>query len=127
MLRKSGPLTEGRPALVRALVGISFGLGAAELFAPELVAAGAGIAPTAATTRVLRLMGCREICHGLAVLGSNTLVWTRIAGDVVDVALLALGHGQFPTSRRRAMVAAGALTVVGVLDIAATRRYAGFR
>lgn len=124
MLTKADRTAAERPALARVLVAVSFGLGAAEMFAPELVAAGAGISPTSATTRVIRWLGFREVCHGLAILTSRKLVWTRVVGDVVDVALLAVGHGQLPTSRRRALLSAGVLTVVGGVDIAATRRYA---
>jgi hypothetical protein len=115
------------PALARTLVAVSFGLGVAELFAPALVAAAAGVSPTPGATSAIRWLGVREVCHGLAILSSPRLVWTRVAGDVVDVALLAAGHKRVPTSRRRGLIAAVVLTAVGGLDIAAARRYAGTR
>jgi hypothetical protein len=117
------PQEEG-VAAARTLVALSFGLGATELLAPELVATVAGLSPTRNVVNVIRWLGCREVCHGLAILTSPRLTWTRVAGDVLDVAALAVGQTRLPTSRRRALLSAVALTAVGGLDIAATRRYA---
>ncbi|BBY24107.1 malate dehydrogenase [Mycobacterium stomatepiae] len=79
-------------ALVNGLAGASVGLGVSEILAPGRVAALAGVDDNRLTRRVIRALGVRECGHGAALLGGpNGLVWTRVAGDVMDVALLAAG------------------------------------
>jgi hypothetical protein len=109
--------------LTRVLGGTSFALGLSELIAPGAVAAVAGVAPTSRTRGVIRALGLRECGHGAAVLfGSPRLVWTRVAGDVLDVALLIAGLSA-PGARRGRGVAAGlVLAGIGALDVYATLR-----
>ncbi|ORW31531.1 hypothetical protein AWB91_14640 [Mycobacterium paraense] len=110
--------------LVKALAGASFGLGLAELVAPRKVAAVAGVDDTLRSRRVIRALGARECAHGAALLaGSDKLVWTRVAGDVLDVTLLlagvaARGRGR----RRRGAVAAVVLGGIGAVDLYAVLR-----
>jgi uncharacterized membrane protein len=105
--------------LVKALAGASFGLGMAELVVPGKVAAVAGVDDTRLSRRVIRALGARECGHGAALLGgSDKLVWTRVAGDVLDVALLVAGvaareRGQ----RRRGAISALALGGIGAADL----------
>jgi len=88
--------------LVKALAGASFGLGLAELVAPRKVAAVAGVDDTRLSRRVIRALGARECGHGAALLGgSDKLVWTRVAGDVLDVAPLVAGVAARGRGRRR--------------------------
>lgn len=112
--------------LVRALAGASFGLGLAELAAPRKVAEVAGVDDTRLSRRVIRALGARECGHGAALLaGSDKLVWTRVAGDVLDVALLlaavaARGRGR----RRRGAISAALLGGIGAVDLYAALRAA---
>ncbi|EUA05892.1 cyclase/dehydrase domain protein [Mycobacterium kansasii 732] len=98
--------------LARGLGGAGLGLGLAELLAPGKVAVLAGVADTDRSRSVIRALGMRECGHGAALLlGSPKLVWTRVAGDVLDIALfgagvLSRGRG----ARARSAVAAVALT-----------------
>ncbi|EUA03453.1 cyclase/dehydrase domain protein [Mycobacterium kansasii 824] len=98
--------------LARGLGGASLGLGLAEVLAPGKVAVLAGVADTDRSRWVIRALGIRECGHAAALLlGSPKLVWTRVAGDVVDVAVfgagvLSRGRG----ARARSAVAAVALT-----------------
>jgi hypothetical protein len=98
-------------------------LGAAEILALDRVAATAGVAPTPRTRSVIRLLGARELGHGVAILSSPTLVWNRVAGDVLDIALLAVGQRHRRGSRVRGLVSALGLTVIGAVDVAAARRH----
>ena len=110
--------------LVKALAGASFGLGLAELVAPDKVAALAGVDDTKLSRRVIRALGARECGHGAALLGgSDKLVWTRVAGDALDVALLMAGvAARGPGRRRRGAMAALALGGIGAADLYAAVR-----
>ncbi len=105
--------------LVRALSGASFGLGVSELVAPGKVAAIAGVDDTRRSRRVIRALGVRECGHGAALLGGPPkLVWTRVAGDVLDMALLIAGvAARGPGRRRRGTIAAVLLSGIGGLDL----------
>lgn len=105
--------------LVKAFAVASFGLGFAELAAPRKVAAVAGVDDTRLSRRVIRALGARECGHGAALLvGSDRLVWTRVAGDVLDVALLMAGvAARGPGRRRRGTISALVLGGIGALDL----------
>ncbi len=99
MSDRSGNTTS---ALVKVLSGASFGLGLAEVVAPGKVAALAGVDDTGRSHRVIRALGVRECGHGAALVGGpDKLVWTRVAGDVLDVALLVAGVAARPRGQRR--------------------------
>jgi hypothetical protein len=115
--------------LVRALSGASFGLGVSELVAPGKVAAIAGVDDTRRSRRVIRALGVRECGHGAALLGGPPkLVWTRVAGDVLDMALLIAGVvARGPGRRRRGTIAAVLLSGIGGLDLYTALRTTGGR
>jgi hypothetical protein len=69
-----------------------------------------GVTPTSRARIVIRALGVRELAHGLAVNSSPTLVWTRVAGDILDVTLLAVGHRTHSANAKRSIVVAGLLT-----------------
>ena len=99
------------------------GLGLAELIAPRRVAALIGVNPTHQT--LIRLMGLRELASSAGILregSSAAAVWTRVAGDVVDLALL----GAAFTSNRsnRARLAAATASVLGatMVDVIAAQQ-----
>ncbi len=110
--------------LVTALCGASFALGISELVAPGKVAAVAGVDDTDGTRCVIRALGVRECGHGAALLGGpDRLVWTRVAGDALDMGLLLAGvsrRGRGP--RRRGMIAAAALSGIAGADLYAALR-----
>lgn len=113
--------------LVRVLSGASFGLGVSELVAPGKVAAIAGVDDTRRSRRVIRALGVRECGHGAALLGGPPkLVWTRVAGDVLDMALLIAGvAARGPGRRRRGTIAAVLLSGIGGLDLYTALRTTG--
>jgi hypothetical protein len=113
------------PRLARALTAASLGLGATELLAPTVISNISGVAPTRRGRTVIRALGVRELAHGFAVLSSPALVWTRVAGDILDVALLAAGHRSQSANVKRGLISAGLLLGIAGLDVIATRRYAG--
>jgi uncharacterized membrane protein len=113
--------------LVKALAVASLGLGVAELVAPGKVAAVAGVDETRLSRRVIRALGARECGHGAALLGgSDKLVWTRVAGDVLDVVLLGAGvAARGPGRRRRGVITGLALGGIGAADLYAALRSTG--
>jgi hypothetical protein len=115
----------GSPTLAKVLAAASLGLGATELLAPTVVSNVSGVAPTRGVQNVIRALGVREIAHGVALSASPALAWTRVAGDALDIALLAMGHRTHSTNQKRGLVAATLLTGIAGLDVVAARRYAG--
>jgi uncharacterized membrane protein len=111
--------------LVKGLGGASLGLGLSEILAPGKVAAVAGLDETGRSRAVIRALGVRECAHAAALLfGSSKLVWTRVAGDVLDVSLLgaALAKSKHGWRRRRGTASAVALAGVAAADLYASLR-----
>src|SRR5690242_6661752 len=81
----------GAQTLASALGWFSIGLGVAQVAAPRVVARLAGAQPSADTLRLMRALGLREISSGIGILsGKRTGTWVRarVAGDLMDLALL---------------------------------------
>ena len=101
--------------LARMLGWFSIGLGAAELLASRRVSRAAGLRGMASTVRAY---GFREIAAGVGILAEKdptNWVRARIAGDVIDLATLAVGLANGQPAR-----AAGGMALVGavaVLDV----------
>lgn len=105
-------------AVARLLGAVSFGLGTSELVAPDAVVSMAGVRPGRRARLITRALGLRECGHGAAILlGAPRLVWTRVAGDVLDVALLAVGLAKNRASTRRGAVALLVLSGIGAADV----------
>jgi uncharacterized membrane protein len=79
----------------------------------------------ARTERVLRGFGVREIASGLGIVGSArpaTWMWSRVAGDLMDLAFLGSRYGNHRTAKSRVSAATAAVAAVTVLDVLASRR-----
>jgi uncharacterized membrane protein len=107
----------------RLAVGLgwfSIALGVAELAAPHSVARLIGITPTERMITTLRSFGTREVSNGLAILAQpdrSTWLWSRVAGDVLDLATLGNAMTTSDTDRGRASLAAAAVLGVAALDV----------
>lgn len=103
--------------LARALGWFSIGLGMAEMLAPRRMADLTGVRHPG----LLQAFGAREIASGIAILGCSRPVgalWSRVAGDAMDVAILVTAlAGSEGEERRRALIALAAVTGVTVLDV----------
>lgn len=116
----SDPSAKTTTALVKGLGGASLGLGLSEILAPAKVAAVAGIDETDRSRAVITALGLRECAHAAALLfGPNKLVWTRVAGDILDVSLLGTALVKSNGSRRarRGTASMVALGVIGAADL----------
>lgn len=97
-----------------ALGWFSVGLGLAEILAPSWIARGIG-ARNRPTTRVLiRSFGVRKLATGVGILmrpHPTEWLWGRVAGDALDIALLAR---TFAVSRKRGRTALALAAATGV-------------
>jgi uncharacterized membrane protein len=105
--------------LARALGWFSIGLGVTEITAPGTVARFAGIN---GNRGLVRALGVREIAHGIGILSRRKPVgwlWSRVFGDVIDLAVLGKAATSPDANKRRVAAAAAAVTGVTVLDFRA--------
>lgn len=112
--------------LARGLGLVSLGLGLTQLLAPDALARRIGLDDDDATRGTLLFLGLRELAVVPSLLAGRTprgALTARVAGDVMDLALL----GRALDSRRgedrdRAVAALTAVAGVTVLDLVARRR-----
>jgi hypothetical protein len=113
--------------LAIALGWFSIALGAAEILAPKQLARLIGAPPDERTSSILRGYGAREIGSGLAILTQPCeakWLWSRVAGDALDLASLGCAAGQEDADRNRLTMAAIAVAGVTALDVIAAMRLA---
>lgn len=121
-------ISDGNPAdvkLGKRLGYFSIGLGIAELIAPRGLARMIGVEQDGLVTTTLRAFGAREIASGVGLLSrptSTTGPWARVAGDVLDLAMLGLALNKKSYARERTIGALAAVAGVAALDV-----YAGVR
>jgi hypothetical protein len=106
------------PQPLATMLGLfSIGLGLWEVLAPHDVARRTGVRYPG----LIRAYGFREIISGLAILGDKTPaegLWSRVAGDALDLATLGAAYAEgTPDDRRKACIAAGAVLGVTLLDV----------
>ena len=105
--------------LIKILTAASFGLGLSEMAMPRPLATLAGVDDTPRALQVIRIFGIRECGSGVALLaGPPALVWTRVAGDALDLGvLLAALKGRRGRRRRRCATAAAVIAGITALDV----------
>jgi hypothetical protein len=96
----------------------SIALGAIELAAPRSVARFLGME---GREGLLRMFGAREISTGIVSLSTEkqTGMWSRVAGDGIDLAALLGAYRRDNPKRSNVGLAIGMLIGIAVLDIAA--------
>lgn len=115
----------GDGRLADGLGWFSLALGGAEVAAPGLVARMIGVSNSPENRLLLRALGAREIASGLGILGRDRQapwVWSRVAGDAMDLVLLGVAFGSNASRRRNLGVATAAVAGVAALDVMAGRR-----
>ncbi|HSJ23255.1 MAG TPA: hypothetical protein VK929_01140 [Longimicrobiales bacterium] len=114
-------MDDGR-TLARAMGWVSFGLGAVELAAPKHVARFLGVDERHAP--LIRAYGAREVASGAGIMSQRTPtagVWSRVAGDALDLATLAVA--MMPSRRRdRVLLAMGVVGGALALDALAAKQ-----
>ncbi|HEX8096491.1 MAG TPA: hypothetical protein VF507_00585, partial [Pyrinomonadaceae bacterium] len=109
--------------LARGLGWFSIGLGLAELLAPRGVAKVAGVKGNAA---LIRLFGLREIASGVAIFAQGrrpaAAVWSRVAGDALDLACLGAAFASPDSDKGRLAFATANVLTVTALDVICAQR-----
>ena len=112
----------------KALGLASIGIGLAEIAAPGKVQELLGIQDRPSHRGILRVLGVRELMHGYALLTEDkpsremtNSVWARVAGDVLDTAVLGVAATKTKAPGRFAGVAA-AVMGIGALDLLSAMR-----
>ena len=105
----------------RALGWTSIGLGLTEIAAPRWLGNQLGVGDQRG---VLRALGARELLSGAGILARRDPtagLWARVAGDVMDLALL--GAATRRSTRRRGVAGAiAAVSAIGGLDLLYAQR-----
>jgi len=85
--------TQDKGSLTKALGWFSVALGTAQLTAPRALCRLVGADDGGRAPVVMRLMGAREVVQGVGILTRprpTTWLWSRVAGDALDLSLLGL-------------------------------------
>jgi uncharacterized membrane protein len=103
-----------KDTLAEFLGWFSLGLGTAQLVAPRTLSRLIGASPDGAAPTLMRLMGAREIAHGVGILTRprpTGWVWSRVGGDAVDLSLLGLLMAKSDHRARTAFALANVLSI----------------
>jgi uncharacterized membrane protein len=109
--------------LARGLGWFSLGLGMTELIAPRFIARISGVPER--RTDVIRLYGLREIAAGIGIFAQKNPVeamWSRVAGDVLDLTSLGLACTASDAKRGRITFATANVLAVTALDVIAAKQ-----
>jgi uncharacterized membrane protein len=104
--------------LARGLGWFSIGLGLAELLAPRGIGKISGVK---GNTALIRLLGLREIAHGVAIFSQGKrpteALWARVVGDGLDLACLGAAFASPDNSKGRLAFATANVLAVAALDL----------
>ena len=118
--RGPGLPSESAKRLARGLGWFSIGLGLTELLAPRVIASISGVSNT--RTGLIRLYGLRELASGIAIFSQKKpaeAMWSRVAGDVMDLASLGMACASPDAKRGRITFATANVLAVTALDLMA--------
>jgi uncharacterized membrane protein len=112
--------------LARGLGWFSLGLGLAEVAAPRGIAKIVGVRGDSSNRLLIRLLGLREIAHGVAILSQNgrsaATVWSRVVGDAIDLACLGAAFASPDTNKGLAAFATANVLTVTALDVVCSQQ-----
>jgi uncharacterized membrane protein len=115
----------GGESLADFLGVFSLGLGLAQVLAPATMSKVCGIKNADENRSLMRALGTREISHGIAILSRQQpekALWSRVAGDALDLALLGKVMTNPENNRGRALFATANVLAVTALDVMAARQ-----
>ena len=111
--------------LSKALGWFSIGLGVTELVAPRVIGRVIGASDDRRTQMMTRAYGLREIAAGVGILRQPRRarwMWSRVAGDAIDLATLGRVMTLNRSSRARTAAATAAVLGVTALDVLCSRQ-----
>ena len=109
--------------LARGLGWFSLGLGLTELLAPKAIAKICGVSN--AHTGLIRVYGLREIAAGVMIFTQKNPaagMWSRVAGDALDLATLGKAFASPGASKGRVAFATANVAAVTALDLIAAKQ-----
>ena len=109
--------------LARGLGWFSIGLGLTELLAPRAIAKISGVSNK--HTGLIRLYGLREIAAGVTIFSQQRPaagMWSRVAGDALDLASLGMAFTAPEANRGRVAFATANVLAVTALDLIAAKQ-----
>ena len=112
--------------LARGLGWFSVGLGLTELLCPRAIAKISGVSNT--HTGLIRLYGLRELASGVAIFSQKKpteAVWSRVAGDAIDLASLGVAFTSPDAKRGRVAFATANVLAVTALDLICAKQLTG--
>ncbi|HZI59609.1 MAG TPA: SRPBCC family protein [Pyrinomonadaceae bacterium] len=121
--RRQGLPKTNAKRLARGLGWFSLGLGMTELLAPRFIARISGVPEK--RTGVIRLYGLREIASGIGIFAQKNpeeALWSRVAGDVLDLTSLGLACTSPEAKRGRITFATANVLAVTALDVIAAKQ-----
>jgi uncharacterized membrane protein len=115
--------------LANVLGWFSLGLGLAQVAAPGGMARFVGVSDNDKNRTVMRAVGMREIMSGVGILTQSRpagWLWTRVGGDVMDLALLSGAlNSDNAQERDRLVKAAAAVVGITLLDLLGAKQLSG--
>ncbi|OWW22078.1 SRPBCC family protein [Noviherbaspirillum denitrificans] len=111
------PKADRADQIARMLGWFSIGIGLAQLLAPRGVSRTIGVQDS---PKLMRTLGAREIASGIGILSQRrpaNWLWTRVAGDAIDLALLGAAARSPGSVRNRIGLATAALAGIAALDL----------
>lgn len=109
--------TGGRDIFAKGLGWFSIGLGLSEIFAPREVARLIGVKNRPA---IFIALGVRELLSGIGILSARRpagWLWSRVAGDVMDLSLLGVAFTERGSGKERVEGAAASVAGVMIADV----------
>ena len=109
--------------LAKGLGWFSIGLGLTELLCPRAIAKISGVSN--AHTGLIRVYGLREIAAGVTIFSQKNPaagVWSRVAGDALDLASLGKAFASPDANRGRVAFATANVLAVTALDLIAAKQ-----
>ena len=110
----------GGESLADFLGVFAIGLGLAQILAPESMSKICGIKDAEGNRRIMRALGARELSSGIAILSRQQpekALWSRVAGDAMDLAMLGKVMANPENDRSRALFATANVLAVTALDV----------
>ncbi len=111
--------------LARAVGWFSIGLGLPQVAAPRDFAQAIGVSGDADSQTVVRLVGLRELACGVGIVArprSSAWFWARVAGDLMDLALLGRALSSGGAKQNRTAAVAAAVVGIAVQDLLLARQ-----
>ena len=109
--------------LAKGLGWFSLGLGMTELLAPKFIARISGVPER--NSSMIRLFGLREIASGIGIFAQKNpaaAMWSRVAGDALDLTSLGIACTSPDAKRGRITFATVNVAAVTALDIIAAKQ-----